>query len=56
MHFTESQTVDSHIINTEELKAYAENLKVPTMYWLHKLHNKQFNYDNEKDIRYKGVQ
>ena len=34
MHSTESQKVDKHITYTDKLKAPAEHLKAPTMYWL----------------------
>ena len=42
MHSSESQIVDRHITATDKLKAPAEHLKVPTMYWLPKLHKKNF--------------
>lgn len=44
MYSTESQIVDNHITATNELKAPAEHLKMPTMYWLPKLHKKPFKF------------
>ena len=44
MHSSESQIVDRHITATDKLKAPAEHLKVPTMYWLPKLHKKPFKF------------
>ena len=42
MHSTESQIVDGHITSTDKLKAPAEHFKVPSIYWLPKLHKKTF--------------
>ena len=44
MHSSESQLVDRHITTTDKLKALAEHIKVPTMYWLPKLHKKPFKF------------
>ena len=42
MRTTESQIVNKHTTATAQLKASSEHLKVPTMYWLPKLHKKTF--------------
>ena len=41
---SESEIVNSHITATNKLKAAAEHSKVPTMYWLPKLHKKPFKF------------
>ena len=43
---TESQIVNKHTTATAQLKASSEHLKVPTMYWLPKLHKKPFKVLN----------
>ena len=44
LHSTENQIFNNHTTATNELKAPAEHLKVPTMYWLPKLHKKPFKF------------
>ena len=44
MRTTESQIVNKHTTATAQLKASSEHLKVPTMYWLPKLHKKPFKF------------
>ena len=44
MHSTQSQIVERHITSTDKLKAPVEHFKVPTIYWLPKLHKKPFKF------------
>ena len=44
IRFTDSHIVNKHITTPSKLNASSEHLKVPTMYWLPKLHKKSFKY------------
>jgi hypothetical protein len=43
-YWTETQIVDSHYFTTSELSAKSDHIKVPTIYWLPKLHKNPFKF------------